>query len=196
MAPHRSKIAQSRMVVRAAPERPVVLALALLDRQVVDAGDAPPHQAVAIELPVLVAVGAEPLPAVVVPFIGKAHRDTISGKGPELLDQAIVQLPVPFARQESLDGCAALQKLGTIAPAAVGRIGQRDARRIAGVPGILRHAHLLGGGFGIERRKRRTARRAGHGLAPFGLWATAGQAAALRAATTGKSIAVWPTSLM
>ena len=40
--------------VRTGAEWPVVLALACCDRQVVDAGDAQPHQAMFIELPVLV----------------------------------------------------------------------------------------------------------------------------------------------
>src|SRR5438046_175105 len=61
-APSSSKaeIAERWVIVGTPPERPVILALAFLDRQVVDAGDAPAHQAVLVELPVLVAVAAEP----------------------------------------------------------------------------------------------------------------------------------------
>src|SRR5712671_5827343 len=110
------------MLVRAAAERPMVFALARLDRQIVDAGDAQTHQAALVELPVLVAVAAEPVAAVVVPFIGEAHRDAVVAEGPDLLDQAIVELALPFARQEGLDLGAALQELGAIPPAAVGRI--------------------------------------------------------------------------
>src|SRR5215468_12528075 len=105
------------MIVGTAAERPVILAFALLNRQVVDAGDAQPHQAVLVELPVLVAVAAEPVAAVVVPLIGEAHGDAVVAVGPELLDQAVVELPIPLARQERLDGLAPLQELGAIPPA-------------------------------------------------------------------------------
>ena len=158
----RPSVAQRRMVVGAAAERPVVFALALLDRKIVDAGDAQAHQAVLVEFPVLVAVAAEPVAAVVVPLIGEAHGDAVVAERPDFLDQAVVELAVPFARQERLDGLATLEELGAVPPAAVGRVGERNARRIARIPGVLGHARLLRGGLGGERGKRRTARRA-HG---------------------------------
>src|SRR5262245_26896600 len=142
------------MIIGAAAERPVILALALLDWKIVDAGDPQPHQSVLVELPVLVSIAAKPMPAVVVPFIGKSHRNAVLAKGPDLFDQTIVELAVPLARQEGFDGFTALQKLGAIAPAAVDRIGERDARGLAGVPGILGHARFLCGGLGGERGKR------------------------------------------
>jgi hypothetical protein len=52
------------VIVGAAAKRPAVLALSLLDREIIDAGDAKPHQAVLIEFPVLVAVAAEPITGV------------------------------------------------------------------------------------------------------------------------------------
>jgi hypothetical protein len=78
------------VTVGAAAERPVVFALALFDKQIVDAGDAQTHQAMLVEFPVLVAVAAEPVAAVVVPLIGKAYGDAVRAKGPDLLDQAVV----------------------------------------------------------------------------------------------------------
>jgi hypothetical protein len=54
--------------------------------------------------------------AVVAPLVGKAHGDTIVAEGPDLLDQAIVELPVPLAREERRDGVATPQKLRTVAP--------------------------------------------------------------------------------
>jgi hypothetical protein len=45
------------------------------------------------------------------------------------------------------------QELGAVAPLAVGRVGERDALRIAAVPGILGEAGLLGGGLGGEWRQ-------------------------------------------
>src|SRR5262249_52827600 len=96
------------VIVRPPSERPVKLALVRGDRQVVDAGDAETHQPLVVELPVLVAVGSEVLAAVVVPFVGEPHGDAIAGERPELLDQAVVQLAVPFPREELDDGRAAL----------------------------------------------------------------------------------------
>src|SRR5208337_1964441 len=154
------EIAQRRMIVRAAAKRPVVLALALLDRQIVDAGDAQTHQPVLVEFPVLIAVAAEPEAAVIMPLIGEAHGDTIIAKSPEFLDQAVVELAIPLARQERLDGLAALEELRAIAPAAVFRIGKRHARGIARVPRILGHADLLSCGLSGKRRKRRAV----HGM--------------------------------
>src|SRR5262245_37503147 len=71
------KCRQPGMIVRAPAERPMILTLALLDRLIVDAGDTQPHQTLLVELPILVAIAAEPEPAVVVPFIGEAHGDAI-----------------------------------------------------------------------------------------------------------------------
>src|SRR5262245_41060491 len=123
------------MVVGAAAERPEILALALLERQVVDAGDAPAHEPVLVELPVLVAVAAEPVAAVVAPLIGEAHGDAVVAIGPQLLDQAIVEFAIPLAGQERLDRLPTLEELGAIPPAAVGRVGLRDAPGIARIPG-------------------------------------------------------------
>src|SRR5712691_213695 len=143
----KAELAQRGVIVRAAAERPVILALALLDRKIVDAGDAQAHQAVLVELPVLVAVAAEPASAVVVPLVGKAHCDPIVAEGPDLLDQAVVELAAPFTRQERFDLRASLQELRAVAPAAVGRIGERHPRRVARVPGVFGHARLLRGGL-------------------------------------------------
>src|SRR5215471_4068733 len=147
------------MIVRATAERPMVFALALLDRKVVDAGDAKPHQAVLIELPVLVAVTAEPAPAVVMPLIGEAHRDAVLPKRPDFLDQAVVKFTGPLACQECDDLLTAVQEFGAVSPTAVGCVGEGDPSGIARIPRILGHTRLLWGCFGGERRKRRAAHR-------------------------------------
>src|SRR6185312_15286803 len=118
-------------------------AILLGDPDIVDAGFAPAHQPVLIELPLLVAVGAMPLTTGIVPFILKAHRDAIAVERPEILDQAIVELVRPFAFQEGDDRRAPFEKLRTITPAAVLGIGKRDAFGIARIPGVLRHAGFL-----------------------------------------------------
>src|SRR5205085_12379135 len=147
------------MTVRAPPERPMVFAATLRDRKIVDAGDAQAHQAMLVELPILVAVAAKPAAAVVVPLIGKTHRDAVVAEGPDFLDQAVVELALPLARQERHDRFAALKELRAIAPAAVAGVGERDPVGIARVPRILGHASFLGCCFERVGRKRRTAGR-------------------------------------
>ena len=109
------------------PSSQRVLAAVLIDGDVIDAGQAPTHQATLIELPVLVAVGAEPISAVIMPLIGESHRDTIVVKSPEFLDQAIIEFSIPFPNKERDDRIAAEQKLTPISPRAVGSI--RSATR-------------------------------------------------------------------
>src|SRR6516162_5495120 len=122
-------------------------AIPLCDLDVVDAGLAPPHQALLVELPLLVAIGAMPPAARVVPFVLEAHRDAIAVERPEILDQAIVELGRPFALEEGYDRGPTLEKFRSVAPAAVLGIGERDAFGVARIPGIFRHASLLGGGL-------------------------------------------------
>jgi len=50
-------------------------ALAPGHRQIVEAGDAPAQQPVLVELPVLVALAAEPVAGIVAPLIGEARGD-------------------------------------------------------------------------------------------------------------------------
>src|SRR3954462_15804158 len=137
---------------RCRPVKPPVL---LRNDHVVDRRLAAPHQAVLVELPLLVAVGAIPLAARIVPFVLEANRDAVFVERPEVLDQAVVVLLLPFAGEERDDGLAPLKNLGAIAPAAVLGIGERDAHRVARIPGILGHTRLLRGGLTGEGRKRR-----------------------------------------
>src|SRR4029453_2144467 len=154
------------MVVGSPAERPVVLALGLDDRVFVDAGDAPLHQAIGVEFPVLVAVGAEPEAVVAVVLVGEAHGDAIAGAGPQLLDQAVIELARPLAAQEGFYLGTAVDELGAVAPFAVGRVGQRHPGRVAAVPGILGHADLLGCCLSGEGRHWRPRPGLGHG-SPF-----------------------------
>src|SRR5271155_4496916 len=110
------------MVVRASPERPVIMPIGRRNGQIIDAGYANTHQAVYIEFPILIAVASKPLPAIVMPFVRKPHRNAVFSKCPDFLDQAIVQLARPFAHQELLNRLGALDELGAISPAAVGGI--------------------------------------------------------------------------
>src|ERR1700730_377252 len=91
------------MIIRTSSQCPVVLALRLFDWQIVDGSQPQAHQPVLIELPILIAIRAKPIPGVVVPFIGKAHRDIVPLERPKLFDQPIVQLFCPFAPQKRND---------------------------------------------------------------------------------------------
>ena len=88
------------MIVRTAPERPMIFAFALLDRQVIDAGDAKAHQPLFVELPIFIAIAAKPVAAVVMPFVSEAHRNAVLAECPALLNQAVVKLAIPLARQK------------------------------------------------------------------------------------------------
>src|ERR1700734_3495818 len=102
------------MVVGTPAGRPEILAVGFDNRQVVDAGDALAHQAVLVELPELVAIGAEPLGPVVMPFVGEAHRHPVVAKSPQLLDEPVVELLVPFTREERADSLPAVDELDPI----------------------------------------------------------------------------------
>jgi hypothetical protein len=88
--PSKSEIAQGQVIVGTATERPMVSALALLDRKIVDAGNAEAHQAVFVELPILVTVAAKPIAAVVVPLVGETNRDAVLSESPDFLNEPVV----------------------------------------------------------------------------------------------------------
>jgi 2-keto-3-deoxy-L-rhamnonate aldolase RhmA len=92
------EFAQGGVIIGPSSQWPTVLALGFFDWEIVDAGDASAHQSLLIKFPVLVAIAAEPIAAIVMPFVSKPYRDTVFAKCPDFLDQAIIQLLVPFAR--------------------------------------------------------------------------------------------------
>src|SRR3954469_8324451 len=112
----KAQIAERWVVVGAPTEEPVIFALPTFDRQVVDAGNPPSHQALFVELPILVAIAAKPVAGIVVPFICKAHGNPVVAKPPDLLDQPILQLANPLAYEERLNSLAAANELGAVAP--------------------------------------------------------------------------------
>ena len=78
------------MVIGASTEEPVIFALAIFNRQIVDAGDPPSHQAPFVELPILVAIATKPVARIVVPFICKAHGYPVVAKRPSCLSGKLV----------------------------------------------------------------------------------------------------------
>src|SRR6266404_842509 len=105
------------MRIGPAAKRPMIFSFRLLDWEVVDGRVAKSHQTIVAKLPILIAVGAKPIPGVVVPFVSEAHRDAISSESPELFDQPIVQLLGPFAFQKLNDFLSSIRKLSPISPA-------------------------------------------------------------------------------
>src|SRR5580700_2842003 len=105
------------MIIRTSPYCPMVLALGLLDWQIVDRSKPQAHQPVLIELPILIAIRAKPIPGVIVPFIGKAYGDTVSLERPKLFDQSILQLLRPFTSEKRDDFFRSVHKFRAVSPA-------------------------------------------------------------------------------
>ena len=147
----KSEIAQRWVIIRTATQRPMILSFTLFDWKVIDAGDAQVHRPVLIELPILVAIAAKPIATIVVPFIGEANRDSVLAKRPNLLDQAVVKLAIPLARQKCFDFRSTPDKLRAIAPATVDCVGECDPSRITRVLCVFGHSRLLRGGLRGER---------------------------------------------
>ena len=143
------------MIVGTVAERPMIFALVFANRQIVDAGNPAAHVAIVVKFPIFVSVGAEPVSGIVVPFVGKSDGDAILLEGPKFFDEAIVEFLVPFAGEELNDGVASGEEFRAIAPDGIDRIGQRDALRVASVPGVFGQANFLDGGFLVEGRQRR-----------------------------------------
>jgi hypothetical protein len=143
------------MIIRPPAQRPEKLARCGLNRQVIDAGIAARHVALIGEFPVLIAIAAKPLAAVVVPLVGEAHRDAVAGAGPQFLDQPVVQLARPFALQKRPYLFASDRELGAIAPAGILGVDQHHTIGIARVPGVLGQPHLERGAVRRVGRQRR-----------------------------------------
>src|SRR3954447_10094866 len=105
------------------------------------------HDAVFVELPVFVSVGAVPVAGVVVALVGEAYGDAGSVEGPELFDEAVVEFAAPFSGEEFHDLFATVDEFGAVTPLAVDGVTEGDFFGIARIPVIFGFAHLGGGGF-------------------------------------------------
>ena len=143
---------EAGVVVGAAAEGPVEFAIGFFDREVVDASVAVVHDAIWIEFPVLVSVGAVPIAGVVMALIGETDGDASSVEGPELFDQAVVEFATPFSGEECDNLFATVDELGPVSPSAVDGVGESDLFGIAGVPSVFGFADLCGGGLASEGR--------------------------------------------
>src|SRR4030095_12054578 len=122
------------MSIRTPTKRPMILAIRLFDRQVIDAGKPQPHQTIFVKFPILVAVRAKPVFGIVVPFVGEADGGAIFMERPALSYQQINKLLCPLSCQKLNNLYSALRKLGAISPARVDRVSKRDFLRVATVP--------------------------------------------------------------
>src|SRR5712664_1685190 len=104
------------MIIGTTAQWPTILALGFLDRKIVDACVPCAHQTVLVELPVLVAIGPEPVPGIVVPFVREPNGDTISVEGPKLFNQAVIELLRPLALEERDDLRSSVHELRPISP--------------------------------------------------------------------------------
>ena len=150
---------QPRVVRRAGGGAPVEAAVCRVDGGIVDARLAAAHQAVEVERPLLVAIGAPKLAGGIVIFVGKACGDVRVVERPHLFYEAVFVLGLPFVREEGDDRCGAAEELRVVAPAAIGCVGRSDARGIARVPCVFGGARLLDCGFARERRDGRAHHR-------------------------------------
>lgn len=82
-----------------------------LNRQVVDAGDAPLHEPMLVELPVFVAIRAPPMTCVVMPLVRETYGYTVSVKRPKLFGQSVIQFFTPLSGEKPNDRLAARQEL-------------------------------------------------------------------------------------
>jgi hypothetical protein len=116
------------------------------------------HEAIVIKLPVLIAVGAVPATRVVVPFISGAYRDALPVERPQFLDEPVVQLLGPLAREKSNDFVSSVDKLRAVPSSRIDRVCQSYFFRVPSVPPILGEAHLLNRTLaGAQRQRGRAA---------------------------------------
>src|SRR5262245_35733367 len=139
------------MFIWATTKRPMILALRLLDGQVVDRCKPELHQAVSIKLPVLIAVGAKPIPGVVMPFIGETNSNAVCVAGPKLFDQPVIEFLGPFARQKLNDLISSVQEFSSISPARINRVRESYLFRITRIPGVFGRPNLLNSSLASER---------------------------------------------
>ena len=125
--------------------RPVKLAFGFRNGDIVDRRVTDHHQAVGIELPVLVAVGPEPISFAVAVFVAEPHSDAVVGVRPQFLDEAVIEFSIPLALQEGTYGVAACYELGPIPPHRVNGVRHLDSVRILRIPRIFGGADLLYG---------------------------------------------------
>lgn len=132
--------------------RPKKAAMVCLNCDIVDARFTSKHQTLIVKLPKFVTVTSEPLRSAVMPFILKTNCDAMLAISPELFDQSIAMLAIPFLFQELHDFSSPSNETISISPHRIFAIRKRDSFWITRVPNIFRSANLCNSLFQIERR--------------------------------------------
>src|SRR5947209_19542009 len=102
------------MTVRTPSERPMILASRFRNGKIVDRRVPERHQAILLELPILVSIRSIPMAGVVVPLVSETHRDAVPGERPHFLDQPVIEFLLPLAREKSDDVLASVDELGSV----------------------------------------------------------------------------------
>src|SRR5215470_14570650 len=92
-----------RSANRNATTPPKLIPPSLLDRKVINAGNTQAHQAVLVELPILVAVAAKPIATVIVALVRETNRDAVVLESPDFLNEPVVEFTLPFPSQKRFD---------------------------------------------------------------------------------------------
>src|ERR1700733_11220571 len=121
------------------------------------------HDPFGIEFPVFVSIRAVPLSRIVMEFISEANRDPVAIVSPELLDEAVIQLALPFAHQEAHNLFPSVDELCPVPPHTVRCIGERDLLGIARVPAVFCLTNLKNGSL-FRKRRNQVCRRSTHCL--------------------------------
>ena len=114
-----TQFTQTSVIIGPASERPAVLSIRFLNRQVIDTGEASTHQAAFVKFPVFVSVGTEPVSRVIVPLVCEPDRNAVVSECPQFLNQPIVEFPRPFALEKRDDFVSSIYEFRTIPPSAM-----------------------------------------------------------------------------
>src|SRR4051794_11013277 len=150
-APRRSSAERQSGALLGLGAWPEDAARALVDPHIVDAGLTATHVALAVELPLLVAVASPPLAGGVTTLVVEAHGDPVVRERPQVLAQRIVDLALPLAAQELDDLGPTRRPLLAVAPPRVLGVGRGHSLGVASVPRILCRLNLLARGRFGER---------------------------------------------
>jgi len=101
----------------------MIFALWFSNWKIIDIRQAQTHKTIVVEFPIFIAIGAKPVSGIIVPLVGKAHRDAIAGESPKLFYQSVAQFFGPFACKKRDDFLPAIHEFRTVSPLGVWRVG-------------------------------------------------------------------------
>ena len=101
------------------------------------------HDAISIEGPVFIPIGAIPLPSIIMELILEVHRDGVVVEGEQILPQAVPLLHLPFLGEKFDDGISALEEVVSVAPNTVLRVALGNLLWVLCVPVVFGYLHFL-----------------------------------------------------